>query len=175
MSLRLLIVLPAALALAACAARPTPYQPQDGATGYAEQQIDATTWRVQFAGNFDTPRQTVENYLLYRSAEIMLFGGHDRFVVLDKEVERTVEYRGYGYHPYHFGFGLHHGHGHGHFHHFDHYYGPGDYYPLTSYAAYATIRTYTGGPPPDGLRVYDARELIRQLGPTVVLPQNAAR
>lgn len=172
MTPRAFLALALAAGLSGCAAQPTPYQPQNGGTGYAEQQIDANTWRVQFAGNFDTPRQTVENYLLYRSAEIMLFGGFDRFIVLEKEVERTVEYRSFGYDPHHFGLGLHHHH-HGHFHHPHHFHLAPDYYRLTSYTAYATIRTYRGGAAPEGLQVYDARQVIQQLGPTIVPPRSA--
>lgn len=167
MSWRVLIAGFLALGLAACAAQPTPYQPQDGSTGYAEQQLDASTWRVQFAGNADTPRDTVENYLLYRSAEIMLFGGYDRFIVLEKEIERTVEYRGYGHRP-HFGWGVrrwHHDYDYGYFGRF-----PDHFPPLTSYTAYATIRVYDGEPVPAGLQVYDAHAVIGQLGPTIVLP-----
>ena len=163
------------LLLSACAAQPTPYQPRDGAYGYSQTQIDGQTWRVEFAGNTDTPRETVENYLLYRAAEIMLFGDHERFVVLEKEVERTRDYRGDPYpYPYNAGWGLgawdrnwhrHHGYGL--------YYGYGAPYTfvLDSYKAIAVIRIYDGGPPPAGLQVYAAREVIAQLGPTVVLPQ----
>jgi hypothetical protein len=63
-----------------------PYQPKADRTGYSQQQLDAQTWRVQFSGNINTPRETVENYLLYRSAEIMLFGGYDKFVMLEKHL-----------------------------------------------------------------------------------------
>lgn len=157
-------ILPAlALALAGCAAQPTPYQAQEGrSTGYDQQQIDGQTWRVEFAGNAATPRETVDNYLLYRAAEIMRFGGYDRFVVLEKEVERDVEYRGFGPYPGHLGVGVgRHGGRFG--------YGLGvsDYYPVTRYSAFATVRVYDGGPPPAGLQVYDANEIIQQLGPTV--------
>lgn len=159
------------LALGACAARPTPYQPRTNGGGYTEQQIDASTWRVTFAGNFDTPRETVDNYLLYRSAEIMRFGGFDKFVVLEKEIESTVEYSTYDPPPYY--------HWHGHYDRFGRYrYYPYPYYsgpsrsiPFVRYTGYATIRTYTGGPPPGSAPVYDVGELISQLGPSVRLPQ----
>ena len=172
MMLRVLSGLILVLVLSGCVAEPTPYQPKADGTGYSQQQIDAQTWRVQFVGNIDTPRETVENYLLYRSAEIMLFRGYDKFVMLEKDVERNVEYWGTGYYP-HFGFGLHHGHHHGH-HHGLWYYGPTRYSPLVSYSAAATIRIYTGGPPPANAPVYDAQEIVQQLGPTIVLPQTGS-
>src|SRR5918996_1786794 len=90
------MVVAVALGLSACAVQPTPYQPLNDAGGYTEQQIDDATWRVRFTGNADTPRETVENYLLYRAAEITLAGGYDKFAVLNQEVERTVRYRAYG-------------------------------------------------------------------------------
>ncbi len=33
------------------------------------------------------------------------------------------------------------------------------------------IRVYSGGQPPKDAAVYDAREIIRQLGPTIVMPE----
>jgi hypothetical protein len=79
------IVLPAALALllAACAS-PTPYQPGwmgDG-YGYSEQRIEDNRFRVAFQGSSATPRETVENYLLYRAAELTLAQGGDYFVIV---------------------------------------------------------------------------------------------
>ena len=143
----------AVLTLSACAARPTPYVPREGVFGYDQTQIDSQTWRVVFAGNADTPRETVENYLLYRAAEIMLFGAQERFIVLEKEVERTRDYRPIGPYPYHFR-GRH-----GRRSHADAHIGfrAPSYYTLESYRAFATIRSYSGGPAPAGLQVYDAR------------------
>ncbi len=166
--MRTLSALALVLVLNGCAGNPTPYQPKADRTGYSEQQLDAQTWRVQFAGNIDTPRETVENYLLYRSAEIMLFGGYDKFVMLEKDIERNVNYRGTGYYP-HFGYGLHHGHHYG-----LEYYGPVNYSPVVSYSGTATIRIYSGGPPPNNAPIYDAQEIVQQLGPTIVLPQTGS-
>ncbi len=164
-----------ALGLAGCAVAPTRYQPDSDGTGYAQQQLDARTWRVQFAGNARTPRRTVENYLLYRSAEIMLFGGHDKFVFLDKEVERDLVHGGAAYPSVQFGAGIHHGH-YGGYYYGPGYYGPGYYEPgagasLVRYSATATIRVYSGGQPPKDAALYDAREIIRQLGPSIVMPE----
>ncbi len=166
---RALSALALVLVLIGCAGKPTPYQPKADRTGYSEQQLDAQTWRVRFAGNINTPRETVEDYLLYRSAEIMLFGGHDKFVMLEKDIERNVEYRDTGYYP-NFEYDLSHGHHRGH-HHGLRYYGPVYYSPLVSYSGTATIRIYSGGPPPNNAPVYDAQEIVQQLGPTIVLPQ----
>ncbi len=161
---RALSALALVLVLIGCAGKPTPYQPKADRTGYSQQQLDAQTWRVQFAGNIDTPRETVENYLLYRSAEIMLFGGHEKVVMLEKDIERNVEY-----YP-NFEYGLRRGRRHGN-HHGLGYYGPVYYGSLVSYSGTATIRIYSGDPPTPDAPVYDAQEIVQQLGPTIVLPQ----
>lgn len=149
--------------LAACATPPTPYQPRLDGMGYSQQQIDSLTWRVEFAGNADTPRETVETYLLYRCAEIMRFGGYDKFVILEKDVERNVDYYGTGFGA---GFGVWGPHSHSGIW----YGGPADYQSIASYRAVATIRVHTGGPTPGNRPVFDANEMIRQLGPKIVRP-----
>ena len=68
----LIAVAAAALTLSACETA-TPYQPisaqhATASGGYSEQQIEANRWKVEFAGNSLTSRQTVERYLLFRSA-----------------------------------------------------------------------------------------------------------
>jgi hypothetical protein len=168
MYLRTLTAAALSLTLAACAAQPAPYQPRVDGVGYTEQQLDSRTWRVEFAGNTVTPRETVENYLLYRAAEIMLFGGYDTFVILEKEIERNVAYRSFGSYGPHFGVAASHhrrfGYG---------YYGgyaPDRYYPRVSYTGFMTIRTLTGGPVPSDAVIYNAREVVDQLGPTIRLP-----
>ena len=62
--------------LAACG-QPTPYQPATAGYGYREQQIEDNRYRVSFAGNDLTTADTVQNYLLYRAAELTLGEGYD--------------------------------------------------------------------------------------------------
>ena len=68
--------------LGACATA-TPYQPLqtrgDVRGGYSEQRIEENRYRVTFAGNTFTSRQTVENYLLFRAAELTREAGYDGF------------------------------------------------------------------------------------------------
>jgi len=42
---------------------------------------------------------------------------------------------------------------------------------VARYSATATIRVCSGGQTPDDAAVYGAREIIRQLGPTIVMPE----
>ncbi|MEO0362560.1 MAG: hypothetical protein AAF322_15680, partial [Pseudomonadota bacterium] len=57
----------AAAALAACAT-PTPYQPKTSDGGFTESRVETGRYRVAFAGNSLTDRDTVERYLLFRAA-----------------------------------------------------------------------------------------------------------
>jgi hypothetical protein len=42
---------------------------------------------------------------------------------------------------------------------------------LARYSATATIRVYSGGQAPKDAALHDPREIIRQLGPTIVMPE----
>lgn len=75
-----------ALGVSACASL-TPYQPMKDGYGYSEQQLEPDRYRVTVAGSSATPRQTVENYLLYRAAELTLAANHDYFVLRDQSLQ----------------------------------------------------------------------------------------
>lgn len=98
--------------LVACAHTPTPYQPRPdgGQYGYSEQGLEPDRIRVVFRGNTLTARETVENYLLYRAAEVTQQRGYAYFSPMQQEVEREEEERyvatgvGFG-HPGWYGWG----------------------------------------------------------------------
>jgi hypothetical protein len=73
-------------ALLGCA-KPALYQPLQDDVGYGQQQLEENRYRVWFAGNRATPRETVENYVLYRCAELTLDRGYDYFVLSDRTTE----------------------------------------------------------------------------------------
>lgn len=83
----------AAAGLSACATA-TPYQPKvtSGSTtgGFSEQRLEADRYRVSFAGNSLTSRDTVERYLLYRAAELTVEQGYDWFETADRRTDRTA-------------------------------------------------------------------------------------
>lgn len=83
------------LALAGCATL-TPYQPLKDGYGYSEQRLEADRYRVTVAGSSKTPRQTVENYLLYRAAELTLAAKRDYFVVRDQSTTAEADSGGPG-------------------------------------------------------------------------------
>ena len=156
----------AAALLSACTT-PTPYGPALDGKGYTQQQLEDKRYRVSFSGNSLTPRETVENYLLYRAAEITLESGNDYFRVVERDLDTKTRYRttvsgfGHGFHPFSY--------------HHRSFFGTGfstaTARPITSYQAFANIVVLDGGPATDDDRLYDARDVIDKLGPTIVRPQ----
>ena len=97
--LALLSAAAAVIALAGCE-HATPYQPLAGGSasqsgGYADQQLEANRWSVTFSGNSLTSRQTVERYLLYRTAELTVQQRNDWFTTVDRNTERKTDYVGF--------------------------------------------------------------------------------
>jgi hypothetical protein len=150
-----------ALLLAGCAAAPTPYQQQNQeGQGYREQRIEANRFRVSFSGNTFTSRETVENYLIYRAAELTIANGYDWFVLAGKETEAHTRYdqmvTNMGFGPY-FAW---------------------DYWPrnsvavstaipVTDYQAYGYVTMFKGTKPATDPTAFDARAVEQSLAPTV--------
>ena len=94
-----------ALLLMACATA-TPYQAASepgGFDGFSQQLIEDDRARVTFGGNSLTKRDTVENYLLYRAAEMAVERGYDNFTLQERDLESNKRVRvspGLGYDPY---------------------------------------------------------------------------
>src|ERR1700753_1116092 len=91
---RLVIAGLAALALGGLSAceTATPYQPLNpsaaSAGGFSETKVETDRWRVSFAGNSMTSRETVETYLLYRAAELTVARGFDWFQMAQRNTDR---------------------------------------------------------------------------------------
>lgn len=90
----LCVVLAVAVALSGCATA-TPYHAASltdpaHADGYRELQVEPERWRVVFAGNSLTSRETVETYLLYRAAEMTIQNGYDWFQAVERDTEDHV-------------------------------------------------------------------------------------
>ncbi|MEM7026390.1 MAG: hypothetical protein AAF637_28000, partial [Pseudomonadota bacterium] len=152
------------LLLAACAADPTPYQPNTSGYGFSQQQIEGNRYRVTFSGNSSTSLDTVRNYMLYRAAETTLESGNDYFIVVDQNTESSTTYRGTGTSPFGFGTGYRTGGGTGVGIGFSNF----SAYPDNSYTSWADIVVGKGPKPGDDLNAYDARAVLSQLDPTVV-------
>lgn len=159
----------AAVLLAACATA-TPYRQalsQDD-YGYQAQKLEQDRYRIRFSGNSQTDRQTVENYLLYRAAELTLEQGKDYFIVADGSTEKNVEQRStvVGSPAFSFGFGHSHGYHQG--------FGLGVNIINSSYRdyqAYGNIVLKSGTKPTDNIYAYNARDVIENLGGFIQRPE----
>lgn len=156
----LMATLPALALMAACATE-TPYGPsQDGGGyGFSEQRIEDNRYRITFRGNSLTPRETVENYLLYRAAEKTVSSGNDYFVVVSDDTEKTTTYRTtsrpdpYYYRPFpYYAYGYR----------WARPYDDVDIRESTRYAAVAYVVMYKGEKPNDPA-AYDARQVKANL------------
>lgn len=154
-------------AVTACG-HPTPYQAVSDGYGFSDQRIEDNRYRITFRGNSLTSQQVVENYLLYRAAEITLANGYDYFEVADKQTNKTTRYlatyddfgwpyswrrRPPPYYPY--GSGLY----------------TADYRPIEQFTATANVVLLHGSKPVSKANAYDARDVIQRLGPTILRPQ----
>jgi len=166
------------LMLAGCAT-PAPYAPRapGQATGYTDRQLSDNRWRVTFTGNSVTPRETVENSLLTRAAEVTLASGHSHFVFDSRDTKAQTRYdafptgpgfgygAGFGYGP---GFGYGYGRGYWGFHPAWGYsaFGPDvDIVSTTKYESYAEIVVLNDEQAKREPRAVDARAVLAHVPP----------
>jgi hypothetical protein len=159
-----------ALLLSACAT-PTPYQPAVDGEGFGEQKLAPGRYRVWFAGNTVTPRATVENYLLYRAAEVTVETGHRWFRLIDQDTEAETTYyttlTGFpaaAFAP---------------FPSVSRPMGPAFFEatsrPVSRYEAFAVISLHADDRPAQDERAYDAAAVLAALGPTIIRPPAPTR
>lgn len=74
--------------LSSCAS--TGYQALDGSAGYSDTRLDSNTVRVTYYGSVATSNETVQNYLLYRCAQVTLKYGFDYFVIISNYTQPVV-------------------------------------------------------------------------------------
>lgn len=63
----------------------TPYQPKGMLGGYSEEKILDNLYRVEFEGNQHSKPEKVQNYLMYRCAELTQEMGYDYFAIVSDE------------------------------------------------------------------------------------------
>lgn len=184
--LALAAALAGSAALAGCMTA-TPYQPATASSrlGFSDEQIESNRFRVSFAGNSLTSRETVERYLLYRAAELTVQRGFDHFILVTRDTEtKTDTYRTPGafYGPGPWGYWSP---------SWRFYRGPRwgwrsydpfwddpfwrdrdwDYRTVRQYEAMAEIVTGRGPKPSTNVRAFDAREVLDRLGPQIKMPE----
>jgi hypothetical protein len=174
--MRTLLLALAVGALCACATE-TAYQPAGpGSNGYGfhEQTIEANRVRISFSGNSLTNRETVENYLLYRAAELTLQQSKDYFIIADRNTETNSRLvaTDYGHSPFGYRF-FSRRHGWAPF--WDPFWdNPTEYREVTRYEAYAEITMYNGRKPEDNPNAFDAHEVQANLQGRIVRPPPAS-
>jgi hypothetical protein len=184
--LALAAALAASVSLAGCMTA-TPYQPATNSSrlGFSDERIESNRFRVSFAGNSLTSRETVERYLLYRAAELTVQRGFDHFILVTRDTEtKTDTYRTPGafYGPGPWGYWSP---------SWRFYRGPRwgwrsydpfwddpfwrdrdwDYRTVRQYEAMAEIVTGRGPKPSTNVRAFDAREVLDRLGPQIRMPE----
>ncbi len=193
------LVLTVSTAILAACATTTPYQPAStpgGYDGYSQTMLQNDMARISFGGNSLTSRDTVENYLLYRAAEIAIERGFDHFMLVERDTEEKTRVRvsprygaydpyfdyafyrpGFGWGPYYRysyfnqpyyrrGWGFM---GYGN----DPFYNDFDVRESTKYRASAEVR-FGKGPKPERDNAFDAQQVLDNLGPTIVYPEEDA-
>lgn len=195
----LLAALAGATMLTACVTA-TPYRPATGVgfnrTGFSDQQVEADRFRVSFAGNRYTSRETVERYLLFRAAELTLQTGNDYFIMVDRDTDKqTRTYATPGLGGGFGGFGPYGGYsGFGYWGPSWRYYGRGygwrgwngwggdpfwdrtvDVRTVEKYEAMAEIIVGKGPKPANNVRAFDARSVVDRLGPSIQVPEGGRR
>jgi hypothetical protein len=178
------LALALALGLSACETA-TPYQPLAQGSkvsgGFSDQKLEANRFRVTFAGNTLTGRQTVEDYLLYRAAELTIAQGYDWFTAVDRHtstdkhtyVEPIGPYG--GWRPYWRWYG---GYGSRHWRGWDPWWGDPfwadsvDVQQVEKFEASAEILLGKGPKPEGDPKAFDARAVMTNLGPKIVRPKS---
>ena len=139
-------LLVASLLLASCT---TSAAQRDPHSGYWDAKVDTETYEVGYRCNGTTPREDVETYLLYRSAEITREAGFDYFEIIEQDSEsrpfvvqspQTVTFAGASSS------------------------GAGAMSGRTKHALHTTIRLSRGEKPAGA---YTAAEVLESLGPSV--------
>ena len=160
----------------------TPYAPrlEGQATGYTDRALAQNRYRVTFTGNTATPRETVETYLLLRSAEVARAANatHFMFDTRNTRANTTVQTVPYGPPPdpfwgrprlgYWGGWGGWGGWGFP--------YEPSyDVVVRTNYEAYAEIVLLTADQAAKEPRALAAADVIARLGPDAAPPKPEQR
>jgi hypothetical protein len=148
----------------------TYYQPASSneEPGYRDQKIEDNKYRISFVGNAVTPRETVELYLLYRAAELTTQNNFDYFVFSEHQVDAKTEVSGSSSAAGVYGYGAYGRRGFP-------YYGMGmssNISTQTHYETVAYIKMQKGKAPDSLAYAFDAKEVMKNIGPRVLRPPN---
>jgi hypothetical protein len=164
-------------ALVSCAPEPPYYGPKKpgDTVGYTDTRLAQNRYGVTYSGNSATERETVENFLLMRSAQVTLGAGYSHFIFDTRDTKTKTTYYSsftgwpgwpgfgwYGYTTWPYGAGAP----------FD---VEGESRPITRFEAYAEIIMLTPAEATKEPRAIDATQIIAHLGPLVMPPPVPAK
>lgn len=154
------------LALSACA---TPYGKYGLLGGYTDSRIDSNTFSISVDNNAYTNQQTTSMHALYRAAELTVENGFDYFVIVSSVSNPTsmamtmpststsqTSINTYGS----TGTATTTTH-----------YAPTTVVPLVFPNSTLVIKSFKGAKPADQANAYDAREVMKYLGPQIGVGQ----
>jgi hypothetical protein len=157
--------------LAACAPEQPYFGPRDAdhSTGYTDEQLAQDRYRITYIGNSATTRETVEDFLLLRSAQVASGAGAKFFMfdMRDTKARTTylTDFQGYpGWGPPGPPFGG------WYWHDWGFYNQEAESRPITQYHAYAEIVLLTDAQAAKEPRAIETQSVIAHLGPKVAPP-----
>ena len=171
MKTRLIVVLAVCAGLTACASGPA-YRAasEPGDYGYRDTMLTNRQYRVSFTGDYSMALETVQNFALFRAADVAIAHGASRFRVTSRETT-PVTSQGpsyYGGPSFGLGYG---GYGYG-----NPYFGTGFGYTSGGVAEtrYDAVLQIQIGPdvPDQGPNVYDAEQIKKNLSANVAADQD---
>ena len=150
-----LLIISGVLLLSACEPK---YQQQSWwSGGYSSTQIDQNTFRVSYEGDIGTDAGKVNDFLMYRAAELTMQSGYDYFVFTNKDVTKQTQTQCQQQNN------------------FDNKKNKNNY-PTSStkncsesvaYTVTANIKMYKGKKPESNINAYDAMNLMQYMGPNI--------
>lgn len=163
----LVLLAAAGLGLAGCETEPPYYGPlgPEHSTGYSNLELDRTHYQVTYHGDSNTPRDTVEQFLLFRSAQVAQEAGYPYFMFDTRGTKsRTYYYGMFAGWPGWGGYGRY------------RWYGPpmldgdAEEIPITQYEGYAEIVLLTEAQAQKEPRALNALSVITHLTPLAAPP-----
>lgn len=164
-SAALAVVITLLLTLAACA---TPYGKYGIAGGYTDKRIDGNTFSISVDANGYTDQQTTSMHAMYRAAELTVENAFDYFVIASGAANST------GMAMVIPGSSTSYGHISGNTATVRTYSTPTTVVPVVFPNSSLIIKTFKGAKPTQLANAYDARELMRYLGPQIGVSSNSA-
>jgi hypothetical protein len=164
------VALGALVLIAGCAQQPPYFGPKDSdhATGYTDERLDQNRYRVTYTGNSATARETVEDFLLLRSAQVTLQSGFGHFVFDTRDTQAHTTY-------YSDFMGWPGWRRHGWYWNIWPYDDEAETRPVTRYQAYAEIVMLTDAQAAKEPRSIDAQSIMQRLGPAATPPPPPAK